>query len=292
MACTKDGVRYPVEIAASMVRDPKGIPQMIVVVSRKTEERQVYESQLLVSKTNAAHIHELHQHRFLPALQGVVEKLGVMAAADRLEAHEIALAAKELRTAIDMAQETVGRLPTPENVSTLRPFAIAKAIDPWLPQLDLVALGKGLVTEFTRMPGGEEVQVVANEALPSLVARLMMELAESKSAPKVLEISVSSVRSSDIPGTAIRGGEGGREVTYGAITITGPGLRVSEAMMRDLRRKDLGTQGFAVAPASSVMETSRLVTFLYNGQVLVESPGDGRLQGPDYQVIVLVPAVG
>ncbi|MCK5415110.1 MAG: PAS domain S-box protein, partial [Thermoplasmata archaeon] len=75
MASTKDGILYPVEVVASAVRDDRGELSMIVVISRKTLERQRFEAQLLMAKSNNERLVDHMEQRLLPGLERSMKEL-------------------------------------------------------------------------------------------------------------------------------------------------------------------------------------------------------------------------
>jgi PAS domain S-box-containing protein len=171
-AVTKDGRKYPVDLAVTMTVDRKGDPEMIAAVSRDITERKEAERTLLQARERAEFFTDLMAHDINNYIQGVIGFLDLMGRTTLTD---------EQREHMDRAMEQATR------VSDLigRVREISKAQHPQeVSPIDLIAVIDEVVTDLQdrysdrplkvniSSPGGS-VTVMADDLLRELVMNII-----------------------------------------------------------------------------------------------------------------------
>jgi PAS domain S-box-containing protein len=280
MASTKDGKLYPVEVVGTAVRDDRGELSMIVVISRKTMERQRFEAQLLMAKSNNERLVDHLEGELLPRLEGVIEELE----GRDLEDGEDIL--DGMRATLERGREAISSLPPLEQAQNLRPVRVAKVLSDRLPAM--VAredAGGGDASLTVRQPEGDPI-IMANDMLPDLILRIievLLEMAEFGHPPR-FSVSIEERRISDVRGSRPATTKDGEEPSLVALEITCPGLRLNDDLRSILARQEIHTLGPLTPEQALAVETSRLLLFLYEGRIIIEK---GAHTGED-SVVVLI----
>ena len=81
--------------------------------------------------------------------------------------------------------------------------------------------------------------------------------------------------------------EDGEEPIIPTLSITCPGLKLSEELKSILTRQELHTRGPLPPEQSLAVETSRLLLFIYEGRIITEM---GHKTGEESVVVLLRPA--
>ena len=265
MASAKDGRLYPVEVAGTAVRDERGELAMIVVISRKTHDRQRFEAQLLMAKSNNERLVDHLEIRMFPKLKRALKDL------EASESDQVPGILEDMRRTLAEGRETVSSLPPPEEAQNLRPMSVHRILESRLP--DMVAGHKvgGTSISVSVRPTEEDSLIMANDMLPDLIVRILevlMEMAEF--ARPRFSISVDSRGLSEVKGSRITVDPEGREPRVSAVSITCPGLQLSEELRNILTRQELHTLGPLPPEQVLAVETSRLLLFLYEGRIMTE----------------------
>ncbi len=270
MASTKDGQRYPVEVSGSAVRNERGELSMIVVISRKTMERQHFEAQLLMARSNNERLLDHLEQNLLPGLERSYRDLSRDVDGDREAVLE------HMRRILMEAREVVAALPPLEEAQTLRPIPIGRLLSERLPHMVSRLKVDGTTISVDVRTPGEDLEAMANDMLPDLVVRILevlMELAEF-TRPE-FTVSVGS-----LDGDA---GEG-KGTPVPKVSITCPGLHLTEELEGILIRQELGTKG-ELSPAQALaVEASQLLLFIYDGRIVNER---GPRTGEESIVVLL-----
>jgi PAS domain S-box-containing protein len=279
MAITKEGKRYPVEVAGSVVRDDRGELSMIVVISRKTLERQRFEAQLLMAKSNNERLIDHMEQQLLPRLERSIKELEGTGGEGRDQV------IKDLRTTLMTCRRAMAELPPPENAQDLHPVRLVDMLAERIPSMVGRHQVGGTSLEVSFRESDENVQVLANEMLPDLIVRVlevMLEMAEIGH-PR-FTITVGRRKVSEIRGTRPMGPVEGEEPTVATVSITCPGLVLSDELKSILTRQEFHTRGPLPPEQSLAVETSRLLLFIYEGRIIAEK---GPSIGDESLVIIL-----
>ena len=282
MAITKDGKRYPVEVVGSAVRDERDELSMIVVISRKTQERQRFEAQLLMAKSNNERLVDHMEQHLLPGLERSIRELG------KAGVEDMAAIQEDIRGDLLAGREALVAMPPLEDAQTLRPIDLSQVLRERIP--GMVArhkVGGTSITVDTRPPD-RELQVMANDMLPDLIVRVLEVLLEmAEFGHPRFTISLGSRNISDIRGSRPVKFRDGEEPMVVTVSITCPGLKLSEELKSILTRQELHTRGPLPPDQSLAVETSRLLLFIYEGRIITER---GAHTGEESVVILLRPA--
>jgi PAS domain S-box-containing protein len=279
MASTKEGKLYPVEVVGTAVRDGEGELSMIVIISRKTQERQRFEAQLLMAKSNNERLVDHVETRLLPRLEQVIEELEGMDLGDG------ATILEGLRETLREGRVALSDLPVPEEAQNLRPVRVARVLEERLPAM--VArqdAGEGGVSVTVRSPEDDAI-IMANDMLPDLILRIIeviLEMAEY-GRPR-FTVSIDERMMSEVRGSRSVTTGDGKEPSLVAISITCPGLSLGEDLRSILARQEIHTLGPLATEQALAVETSRLLLFLYEGRIIIEK---GAHTGEE-SVVVLI----
>jgi len=284
MACTKDGVRYPVEVIGSVVRDEEGELSTIVVVSRKTQERQRFEAQLLMARSNAERMMGHLEQELFPALSEASRRLDVaISEGDRTEMEEVL---REIRSNLLYAKETLASLPNPEEAERLVPTGLRSVLAERIPRMVERHASRGVDLSVAIEPVGEDTTVMANEMLPDLIMQIvqvLLELAQIED-PR-FRLTLATRTGLEIPGSREEDWRDGKEPVFACVSISCPGLTLDEDLRSILTRQELHTRGPLPPGKSLAVETTRLLLFLYGGRVIAERLPEGGGEA----VVVLLP---
>jgi PAS domain S-box-containing protein len=283
LATSKDGTRYPVEIIGSAVRDDKGELSMIVVVSRRTVERQRHEAQLMMAKSNTQRLREHLEQRLFPHLESSIEALGATQSDD---GEDIAAVAENLRETVKEARETMMGLSSPEAAEVLGPIRLGKVLSERIPGMMAKNTDSGGQLSVSIEGTEPERLIMANDMLPDLIMgiiEVLTEMAEYQH-PK-FKIVLGSMVGSGVPGTPPEEVEEGNDHEFATIEITCPGLSLGDDLRSILTRQEYQTRGPLQPEESLAMETSRLLLFIYKGVIISQKGSRGR----DETVSILLP---
>jgi len=281
MASTKDGKRYPVEVVGSAVRNDRGALSMIVIISRKTQERQRFEAQLLMAKSNNERLSDHLEQHLLPGFER-----SIMALSEATE-EDMETVLEDMRATLRAGRKTLEDLPPPEDALTLRPIRLGQVLTERLPTMVARHKVGGTSISVDIRSLDEDLEAMANEMLPDLtvmVLEVLMEMAEF-SHPR-FTISIEARKVSDIRGSRSPAVEGEEDPMVPTVAITCPGLKLSEELKSILTRQELHTRGPLPPEQSLAVETSRLLLFIYEGRIITER---GHRTGETSVVVLLRP---
>ncbi len=288
MTITKTGTRYPVEVMGSVVRDAKGEVSMFVAVSRKISERQRFEAQLVMAKSHHDRIQDLLEWELFPKLEETVERLQELSTseAEPAGAEEIQGLAGELDEAFRSAKGVVAGLPPPERAEELMPANLAAVLSERLPAMAERYHHDGLPIDLDLQVPADKIIVMANTMLPDLIIRLLEVLLKKASMRKrTFTVAVGSGSSEEIPGTRVDDSADAKEASFATITITAPDLSVDDDLRSILTRQELRTRGPLPPDQSIAVETSRLLLFLFNGRIIIDTDEETDQQ----RVMIVLP---
>jgi PAS domain S-box-containing protein len=276
---SKDGTRHPVELVSSAVRDDRGELSMIVVITREIQERQRFEVQLLMAKSNNERLMDHMERQWLPGLERSIREM------EKGGGKDMGSVLEDLRTTLRTCKDAIAELPPPEKAQTLRPVRLANILTTRIPSM--VARHKVGSTniEVVFKEPEEDIQVLANAMLPDLIVRILevlMEVAEFGH-PR-FTISIGSRKVSQIKGSRPMGVGEGEEPTVGTVSITCQGLQLSDELKGILTHQELQTRGPLSPEQTLVVETSRLLLFIFEGRIITETD---FATGEDSVVILL-----
>jgi PAS domain S-box-containing protein len=279
MASTKDGKLYPVEVVGTAIRDERGELTMIVVISRKTQDRQRFEAQLLMAKSNNERLADHVEHRLLPDLELAIEELAGMDLSD------VDGILDGLRETLRESRERLSSLPPPEEAQNLRPVRVAKMLSDRLPNMvERLQAGVGGVSVNVRSSQGDMI-ITANDMLPDLIIRILEVLLEmAEFGQPRFTVSIDERKVSDVRGSRPVTTKDGKEPSLVAISMTCPGLHLGDDLRSILARQEIHTLGPLTPEQALAVETSRLLLFLYEGRIVIEK----GTQTGDESVVVLL----
>ena len=273
MACTRTGRRYPVEVIGSLVRDDDGRPGMFVIVSRKIEERQRYEAELLLARRHMEYVKEVLEHDLKVVLDRSLALLdrcavgGLQSAALRKER---AVFDSEVAVALAEARRVAAVEPDLKNARTLRPIPLARILKERVPALADRIGAERLEVDFKAED--DDITVMANDLLPELLSRLMIVIMKLSPPGKVhAEVVLSRVHgphgtntSGDVPG-------------FAELSTHVPGLQLADDVRGILSMRNTpfhaGGEGDELSLAAT---TTNLVVLIYGGQSYIEDVDPDR----------------
>jgi PAS domain S-box-containing protein len=264
-AITKDGHRYPVEVAVSMTTDPNGDPEMVAVHSLDISDRKEAEHNILRARERAEFFTDLMAHDINNYIQGVIGFLDLLGKS-QLKGEQ----AKYVRRANEQANRVSDLI---ERVRT-----ISKAQHPEeLKPVDVRAVIDQEVTDIRKKYGDRDLEIVVNEPegpVSVLADDLLNDL--------VLNLLDNAVKFSSLPNPLVeidvrpRADDG-----YVTISVTdrGPGIAdedKDEVFFRFVRRRE-EAEGTGLGLSLVMALTDR-----YKGRVWIEdrvpgTPGDGAV---------------
>jgi PAS domain S-box-containing protein len=285
MACRKDGRRYPVEVSGSLVRDRTGRPSMIIIVSRKIEERQRYEAELLMARRHVEYLKSLLERdltRTLETLIGTLERTKGQSVDSEGLRQELEAIVKELSTVKALTEEATEVGTDLKSARTLRPMSLTAYIKERLPPL-IQRYGVGRIHIDLDIPE-ENVEVMANDLLMELLARLHHVIMII--APEGRLDTTLSVRKAPPPDSPKA------PPAFAHIAFTLPGLRLSDEARGAFSRREVPLRLRGVGgDFSNAVETANLITFLSGGQVFFEDIDTARPE-LGVQLVLLLPLAG
>ena len=285
MACRKDGKRYPVEVTGSLVRDKTGRPSMIIIVSRKIEDRQRYEAELLLARRHVEYLTDLMQRDLSRALEHLIGTLE--RSRDRRTDHEglvreLEAVVKEFSDLKRLTGEAMDVGLDLGSAQKLRPMSLSAFIKERLPPL-VQRYGSDRIRITLDIPD-EEVVVMANDLLMELLARLHFVVMSVVPGGRLdTTLSVRKVPPEGRPD---------EPPAFVSISFALPGLRMTEEAKGAFSRREMPIKLQGVGGDFSYgVETANLVTFLCGGQVFFE---DLDLARPELGVrlVLLLPLAG
>jgi PAS domain S-box-containing protein len=171
-AITKDGRTYPVELSASMSKDPNGDPDMLTLVSRDITSRREAERNLIRARERAEFFTDLLSHDINNYIQAVRGWLDV------LSKEELG---KEQMEVLQRAQEQAGRvsdliarvraLSKTRQAEELKPMDLSEVMDETV--WDLRQKYRERPFEITFDPAPEDVSVLADDLLKDLFMNVL-----------------------------------------------------------------------------------------------------------------------
>ncbi|NOQ54248.1 MAG: PAS domain S-box protein [Thermoplasmata archaeon] len=273
MAITKDGVRYPVEVSGSIVKDSHGMPSMFVIISRKILERQRFEAQLIMTKGNHERLRDLLEWELFPKMQRSIERLEALVEIGGTENDPDALprVVEEATQVLSSARHMVQGLPSPERAEELRPLDLDTALRDRLPGMVGRYRHEGKTITMDLRPSEQAITVSANDMLPDMIMRLFDVLVRMASMEgHAFTVSMATIGGAEIPGTRTGDWAEGEEPVFASISITAPGLVVGSDLRSLLVRQELRSRGPLPIDEHFAIETSRLLVFLFNCHIYVE----------------------
>jgi PAS domain S-box-containing protein len=273
MACTKDGKRYPVEVIGSLVRDDDGKPGMFVIVSRKIEERQRYEAELLLARRHMEYVKEVLEHN----LRTVLDKS--LALLDRCAEDGLRPAAlrkaraaldSEVASALAETQRVTSVEPDLKNARTLKPIPLSRILKERVPALADRIGAERFEVDFKAED--DDITVMANDLLPELLARLVRVIMKL-SPPGKVHANVLLRRVHGPRGTNTSGEVPG----FAELSTHVPGLQLTDEVRGILSRRDMpfrvGGEGDELSVAAA---TTSLLVLIYGGQSYIEDVDPDR----------------
>lgn len=273
MAFTKDGIRYPVEVSGSIVKDSHGKPSMFVIISRKIQERQRFEAQLIMTKGNHERLRDLLEWEMFPKMQRSIAKLEALVEIGGTESDPDALprVVKEATEVLRSAKHMVDGLPSPEGAEELRPLDLDTVLMDRLPGIVGRYRHQGKTITMDLRPSKQAITVLANDMLPDMIVRLFdVMLRMTSMVDHAFTVSTATIEGAKVPGTRTGDWTEGEVPDFASITITAPGLVVGSGLRSLLVRQELQSRGPIPTDEYFAMETSRLLLFLFNGHIYVE----------------------
>jgi len=285
MACTKHGKRYPVEVTGSLVRDATGRPSMIIIVSRKIEERQRYEAELLLARRHVEYLKGLMEQDLSKALEKLIGTLErsrdpkVKLADLRQELETVVAELSAVKALTEEATEVGVDLGSARKMKSM---SLTAYIKERLPPL-INRYGKGRIHVDLDLPE-EDVEVMANDLLMELMARLhhvVMTIApEGRLDTTLLVRKVPPPDRPDAP------------PAFARIAFALPGLRLSDEAKGAFSRREMPIRLKGMGGEFSYeVETVNLVAFLSGGQVYMEDIDPARPE-LGVQLVLLLPLAG
>ncbi len=284
MACTKEGVRYPVEVIGSVVRDDQGELSTIVVVSRKTLERQRFEAQLLMARSNDERMREHLEQELFPAISEASRRLEV--AISEGDASEMDEVLRDIRTGLRDAREALASLPNPEEAERLVPTPLRNVLVGRIPRWVERHASSGVDLGIEIEANDVDATVMANEMLSDLIMQIiqvLLQMAEIEE-PR-FKLTLDTRMGLEIPGSREEDWKDGEGPEFATVSISCKGLKLSDDLRSILTRQEFHTRGPLPPEQSLAVETTRLLLFLYGGRVMAE-----RLpRGGGEALVVLLP---
>jgi PAS domain S-box-containing protein len=277
MAITKDGIHYPVEVSGSIVKDSHGIPNMFVIISRKIQDRQRFEAQLIMTRSNHERLRDLLEWELFPKMQGSIGRLEALLEMGGTENDPEALprVVKEATEALRSAKQMVNGLPSPESAEELRPLDLDTTLRDRLPGMVERYRHQGKTITMDLSPSEQVITVSANDMLPDMIIRLLDVLIRMASLESYdFTVLTTIIGGAGIPGTRTEDWEKGEEPEFASISISAPGLVIGSDLRSLLVRQEVQSRGPLPADESFAVETSRLLLFLFNGHIFVERDED------------------
>lgn len=295
MACTKDGHRYPVEVGASAVRDEKGEISMIVVVSRKIEERQRFEAGLIMERARSKLIQEKVMQHIVPSYGGVLEELGEILETIQCDGGSME-ALERLRRRLGEIQEeartSLREIDDERTFEELKPMRLARMLERDLPGLLERFKERGVNINIELRVLDDSVEVMVNSMFTELllrVVRILLDISNRRRTELVLEIN--SVPMNVHPDYSLDMECGPDELCFAELAFSGVGIRMDEDLERVLTRRVMPTMGALGPELAYAIDTARLLVFFFKGQIFVEK-GDPEDPDSTTRLVVILPIAG
>lgn len=287
MAASKDGIHYPVEVSGSIVKDSNGMPSMFVIISRNIQDRQRFEAQLIMTRSNHERLRDLLEWELFPKMQGSIDQLEALIAIGGTESDPEALprVVKEATEALRSASHMVKGLPSSESAEELRPLDLDTTLMGRLPGMVGRYRHQGKTITMDLSPSEKAITISANDMLPDMIMRLFDILIRMASmASHDFTISTTILGGAEIPGTRTEDREKGEEPDFASISISAPGLSIGVELRSLLVRQELQSRGPLPADEYFAVETSRLLLFLFKGHIFVDHD---EARGRDRLVVII-----
>jgi PAS domain S-box-containing protein len=255
MACTKEGKRYPVEIIASLVKDEAGNPNMIVVVSRRIEERLKREAQLTLDTRQAEYITEILRSDIIPTLERSVEALSGEAADATSSPDENV--ASDLRRILGISSRLIDLDPSLTTAQSLAPLPIVRLLQSRIDELEQRYAQVGL--SMTIEAEDDNIEIMANELLLVLLNRLLrVVLATIQQPPVELTIKVRQIPSTPEVRSVDGLGKEAEEPSIAEISFLIPGFTLPEELKGVFSRREIPRRSKEEGEVRRAMETANL----------------------------------
>ncbi len=288
MACTKDGKRYPVEIIASLVKDEDGDPNMIVVVSRRIEERLKREAQLMLETRQAEYITEILRSDIIPTLERSVEALSGEAADARSPVE--GTVASDLRRILGISARLIELDPGMATAQSLQPLPIVRLLQGRIDELEQRYAKAGL--HMTIEAEDDNIEIMANELLLVLLNRLLRVVLATIQRPSVdLRIKVRRITTAPWARPDGEPEKEAKEPSIAEISFLIPGFVLPKELKGVFSRREIPRRSKEVGEVSKAMETVYLIVFLFKGQLYLEDI-DARNPKKGSRIVMLLPLAG
>ncbi len=171
-AITKDGRKYPVDLAVTMTVDDRGDPEMIAAVSRDITERKEAEQNLLLARERAEFFTDLLSHDINNYIQGVIGYLDLIAQED-LDEDQRRHASRAMEQANRVSQliERVRTISKAQDAGELKPIDLGAVVDEAI--LDMTQKYSDRTCDMTLDGLEGPTMVMADELLRDLVINLL-----------------------------------------------------------------------------------------------------------------------
>jgi PAS domain S-box-containing protein len=273
MAASKGGIHYPVEVSGSIVKDSNGMPSMFVIISRNIQDRQRFEAQLIMTRSNHERLRDLLEWELFPKMQGSIDRLEALIEIGGTESDPEALprVVKEATEALRSARHMMSGLPSSESAEELRPLDLDTTLMDRLPGMVGRYRHQGKTITMDLSPSEQAITISANDVLPDMIMRLFDALIRMASMESHdFTILTTILGGAEIPGTRTEDWEKGEEPDFASISISAPGLSIGIDLRSLLVRQELQSRGPLPADEYFAVETSRLLLFLFKGHIFVE----------------------
>jgi PAS domain S-box-containing protein len=262
MAIAKDGKVYPVEISVTLSTDPKGVPELIAVLSRDITERKEAERNLQHARDRAEFFTDLMSHDISNYIQGVLGWLDLLTKDDVLDGQQQdhASKAKEQAGRVSELISRVRSLSRAEHPEDLTPVDLGVIIDEAIGDLRHKYKDRSVTVQIADPEG--PVMVSADDLLKDLVINVL---------DNAIKFSGGQEATVDVDLERIDA-DGRRWVRF-SVSDRGPGIpdkAKSRVFYRFVRTED-STEGTGLGLSLVMALTDR-----YQGRVWVEDrvPGD------------------
>jgi PAS domain S-box-containing protein len=285
MACTKDGVRYPVEVIGSMLRDDGGRPTMIIIVSRRIDERLRYEAELMLTRRHMEFVTDVLERDLVPELDRALADLGGPRVRHGRQADPGEVLVRLERTMGDMRaiiMNATKATKETDEARLLRPMDLPKALRERADELGGYLSKRGVELSLEILD--EDVSVMANDMLFETLngfGRLAERLSPSE--PLRVQLVLRKVPGPHDHSASPAFAELSASVLDVAIPEGIRGIQADSATTLRLQSTD--------TDFSHTVETANLLAYLSGGQLYTEDV-DPDAPARGFRFVIILPLVG
>ena len=182
-AQTKDGVEYPVDIIATLQKDPSGKPQMVTLVSRDISDQKANEMNLMRARERAEFFTDLMSHDINNYIQGVLGRLELLSGTtlDDAQRNHISQATEQAKRTSELVAR-VRTLSQARHGKSFAPMDLYSFLEESIEDLRLKYKGVPILVQVAPPP--ERVQVLADDLLKELVINILDNAIKHSNAPQ------------------------------------------------------------------------------------------------------------